>query len=134
MAYADAVNAEAKDLRAAGADVIQLDEPYLQARPEQSKRYGVRVIDRALAGLPGPTVVHVCFGYAHIVHARPSGYSFLPELAACSADQISIEAAQPSLDLGVLRDLAPKRILLGVISLGDPEIESAAVVADRIRR
>lgn len=132
--YAAAVNAEARDLKAAGADVIQLDEPYLQARPEQAKRYGVKAINRALEGIPGPTAVHLCFGYAAIVHQRPSGYSFLPELAECAAQQISIEAAQPNLDLAVLDALKEKTIILGVISLGDPHAESPATVAERIRR
>jgi 5-methyltetrahydropteroyltriglutamate--homocysteine methyltransferase len=134
LAYAAAVNAEAKALKAAGADVIQLDEPYLQARPEKAKRFGVKGIDRALQGVAGPTVVHLCFGYAHVVHERPSGYSFLPQLADCAASEISIETAQSNLDLGVLRDLAKKRITLGVIDLGVPAVESAATVAARIRR
>jgi 5-methyltetrahydropteroyltriglutamate--homocysteine methyltransferase len=134
MAYAEAVNAEAKDLKAAGADVIQLDEPYLQAQPEKAREYAIAAIDRALEGVPGPTVVHLCFGYACIVRGKPSGYSFLPELAQTRADQISIEAAQPKLDLGVLRDLAPKTVMLGVLDLGDPEVESAETVAGRIRR
>ena len=133
MAYAEAVNAEAKDLKRAGADVIQLDEPYMQAMPEKARIYAVKAINRALDGVPGPTVVHVCFGYAYIVSGKPSGYSFLPELADCSAQQISIEAAQPKLDLGVLRDLAPKTVMLGVLDLNDPAIESADTVADRIR-
>lgn len=133
MAYADAVAEEARDLKAAGADVIQLDEPWLQARPEQARRFGVAAINRALAGVAGPTVVHLCFGYAHVVHDKPSGYSFLPQLADCIADQISIEAAQPRLDLGILKDLAPKAILLGVIDLGTAEVETPAEVAERIR-
>jgi 5-methyltetrahydropteroyltriglutamate--homocysteine methyltransferase len=132
--YAAAVNAEARDLKGAGADVIQLDEPYLQARPEKAKRYGIKVINRALDGIPGPTAVHLCFGYAAIVHQRPSGYSFLPELAGCAAQQISIEAAQPNLDLAVLDTLKEKTIILGVISLGDPQPETAEAVAKRIRR
>jgi len=134
MAYADAVNAEAKDLKAAGADVIQLDEPYMQAQPEKARDYAVAAINRALAGVPGPTVVHLCFGYAYIVKGKPSGYTFLPELAQTCADQISIEAAQPKLDLGVLRDLAPKTVMLGVLDLGDSGVESPETVADRIRR
>jgi 5-methyltetrahydropteroyltriglutamate--homocysteine methyltransferase len=133
MAYAAAVNAEARDLKAAGADVIQLDEPYLQARPEKAKQYGVAAINRALDGVPGPTALHLCFGYAHVVHQRPSGYSFLPQLAEAVVDQISIEAAQPNLDLGVLKDLSAKTMIVGVISLGDPKIESAEQVAARIR-
>jgi 5-methyltetrahydropteroyltriglutamate--homocysteine methyltransferase len=134
MACADAVAEEARDLKAAGADVIQLDEPWLQARPEAARRFGVAAINRALAGVPGPTVVHLCFGYAAIVHDKPSGYSFLPQLADSIADQISIEAAQPGLDLGILRDLAGKTIILGVIGLGDARVESAEEVAARIRR
>jgi 5-methyltetrahydropteroyltriglutamate--homocysteine methyltransferase len=134
MAYAAAVNAELRDLKAAGADVLQLDEPYLQARSEKAKRYGVKAINRALDGIPGPTAVHLCFGYAHVVHERPSGYSFLPELADCVADQISIETAQSNLDLGVLKSLGNKTVILGVISLGDLAPESAEVVAERIRR
>lgn len=134
MDYAAAVNAEARDLKAAGADVVQLDEPYLQARPDKAKRFGVKAINRALEGIPGPTAVHLCFGYAHVVHQRPSGYSFLPELADCIADQISIEAAQPNLDLSVLDALRGKTVILGVISMGDAEPESPAAVADRIRR
>ena len=134
MDYAAAVNDEARDLKAAGADVIQIDEPWLQARAENAKRYGVRAVNRALEGIPGPTVVHLCFGYAHVVHDKPSGYSFLPQLADCIADQISIEAAQPKLDLGILQDLAGKTILLGVINLGDGRIETAEEVAARIRR
>jgi 5-methyltetrahydropteroyltriglutamate--homocysteine methyltransferase len=133
MAYAEAVNAEAKDLKAAGADVIQLDEPYMQAQPDKARAYAVKAINRALEGVPGPTVVHLCFGYAYIVRGKPSGYSFLPELAGCRADQISIEAAQPKLDLGILRDLAPKTVMLGVLDLGDPQVESAETVAERIR-
>jgi 5-methyltetrahydropteroyltriglutamate--homocysteine methyltransferase len=133
MDYAAAVNEELRDLKAAGADVLQLDEPWLQARPEAARRYGVRVIDRALQGIPGPTVVHLCFGYADMVHEKPSGYSFLPQLADSVADQISIEAAQPHLDLGVLRELGNKAVLLGVLDLHAPEVESAELVAERIR-
>lgn len=134
MAYAAAVNDEAKDLKAAGADVIQLDEPYLQARAEKAKKYGVKAINRALAGVPGPTAVHLCFGYAHVVHTRPSGYSFLPELADCIAQQVSIETAQSDLDLAVLKALGNKQIILGVIDLNDPKPETPATVAARIRR
>jgi 5-methyltetrahydropteroyltriglutamate--homocysteine methyltransferase len=133
MAYAEAVNAEAKDLKAAGADVIQLDEPYLQAQPDKARDYAIAAINRALEGVPGPTVVHLCFGYAYIVRGKPSGYSFLSELAQTRADQISIEAAQPKLDLGILRDLAPKTVMVGVLDLGDPTVESAEAVAARIR-
>ena len=134
MAYAAAVNEEAQELKAAGADVIQIDEPYLQARPEKAKTYGVKAINRALAGVPGPTAVHLCFGYAHVVHTRPSGYSFLPELADCIAQQVSIETAQSNLDLAVLKTLGNKQIILGVIDLNDPKVETPATVAARIRR
>src|SRR5713226_8120258 len=136
MAFADAVNAEALDLQAAGADVIQLDEPWVRNNPELAKRYAVKAINRALQGITVPTVVHLCFGYAAVVpgSAKPAGYSFLAELADTSADQISIEAAQPKLDLGVLRDLSAKTIMLGVLDLAAPEIETAEVIADRIRR
>jgi 5-methyltetrahydropteroyltriglutamate--homocysteine methyltransferase len=133
LAYAAAVNEEIRDLRAAGADVIQLDEPWLQARPERAARYGVKAINRALQGIEGTTVVHLCFGYAAAVKDKPSGYSFLPQLADTTATQISIEAAQPRLDLAILKELAGKTIMLGVIDLGTPEVENAAAVAARIR-
>ena len=133
LAFAAAVNEEIRDLKAAGADVVQIDEPWLQARHERAARYGVKAIDRALEGIPGTTVVHLCFGYAAAVKDKPSGYSFLPQLAGSRATQVSIEAAQPKLDLGVLRELAPKGILLGVIDLADPKVESAEAVAARIR-
>ncbi len=133
FAYAGAVNEEARDLKAAGADVIQLDEPWLEARPDRAARYGVKAINRALAGIPGPTAVHLCFGYAATVTGKASVYAFLGELADSAIGQISIEAAQPKLDLAVLRDLAPKTVVLGVLDLGDPSIESAEEVARRIR-
>ena len=134
MDFAAAVNAEARDLEKAGADVIQLDEPWLRQDPAAAKRIAVKAIDRALEGLKVTTVVHLCFGYAAVVKGeKPVGYSFLSELAACKADQISIEAAQPKLDLGVLKDLSPKTIMLGVIDLADPNAEAAEVVANRIR-
>jgi 5-methyltetrahydropteroyltriglutamate--homocysteine methyltransferase len=133
MDYADAVNAEARDLVAAGADVIQLDEPWMQERSEAAARFAVPALNRALEGIKATTVVHMCFGYAQIVKDKPSGYSFLPQLADTIADQISIEAAQPKLDLGVLRDLSAKTILLGVIDLGSQVAESADDVAARIR-
>ena len=133
LAYAAAVNEEIKALFAAGVEVVQLDEPYMQARPEIAAEYAIEAIDRALDGVGGTTAVHLCFGYAHIVHDRPSGYSFLPELDACAADQISIEAAQPNLDLSILETLPSKTIILGVISLGDPGIETPETVAARIR-
>jgi len=134
MAYAAAVNAEIKDLHAAGADIVQIDEPYLQARPDPARAYGLAAVQRALEGVTGNTAVHICFGYAAIIHDRPDGYSFLPELAGCSADQISIETAQSGLDLGVLEDLSEKTIILGVIDLSDHEVESVDTVADRVRR
>ena len=135
MAFATAVNAEALELQNAGADVIQFDEPWVRQDPEAARRYAVKAINRALQGITVPTVLHVCFGYAAVVPGatKPAGYSFLAELADTSAEQISIEAAQPKLDLGVLADLSSKKIMLGVIDLGDPEIETAAVIADRIR-
>jgi 5-methyltetrahydropteroyltriglutamate--homocysteine methyltransferase len=133
LAYAEAVNEELRDLKAAGADVVQIDEPYLQARPEAAREYGVEAIDRALAGIEGETVLHTCFGYAAIVHERPDGYPFLRELADCSATALSLEAAQPRLDPGVLREVPGKTILLGVLDLGSPEAETAEEVAGRIR-
>ncbi len=134
MDFAAAVNAEARDLEKAGADVIQLDEPWLRQDPLAARRIAVKAIDRALEGLKVTTVVHLCFGYAAVVKGeKPVGYSFLAELGACKADQISIEAAQPKLDLGVLADLAPKKVMLGVIDLADPVAETADVVAGRIR-
>jgi 5-methyltetrahydropteroyltriglutamate--homocysteine methyltransferase len=134
MDFAEAVNAEARELQAAGADVVQLDEPWLRNDPEGAKRYAVPAINRALAGLTVPTALHLCFGYAAVVkHQKPAGYSFLPQLAETIASQISIEAAQPKLDLGVLADLAGKTIILGVIDLGDPAVETVEQVATRIR-
>ncbi len=133
MAYAAAVAEEARDLKAAGADVIQFDEPWLQARPEQAAKFGVKALNRALEGVPGPTVVHLCFGYAAMVADKPSGYSFLSQLADSTAQQISIEAAQPKLDLGILSDLSNKTIMLGVLDLGSAEVETAETVAARIR-
>jgi 5-methyltetrahydropteroyltriglutamate--homocysteine methyltransferase len=135
MAFAAAVNAEALDLQKAGADVIQLDEPWVRNNPDLARRYAVKAINRALQGITVPTVVHLCFGYAAVVpgSTKPAGYSFLAELADTSAEQISIEAAQPKLDLGVLRDLSGKKIMLGVLDLGDPAIESVDTVAERIR-
>jgi 5-methyltetrahydropteroyltriglutamate--homocysteine methyltransferase len=135
MDYAVAVNAEARDLEKAGADIIQLDEPWLRNDPEAAKRMAVPAINRALEGLRVPTIVHLCFGYAALVpgETKPVGYSFLPQLADSIAQQISIEAAQPRLDLGVLKDLAAKKVLLGVIDLNDPQAETPKVVAERIR-
>jgi 5-methyltetrahydropteroyltriglutamate--homocysteine methyltransferase len=134
LAYAEAVNDEIRDLFDAGADMVQIDEPYLQARPEKAREYGVAALERALDGISGMTAVHVCFGYAAIIHERPDGYSFLPELAACSCDAVSIETAQSQLDCSVLAELPGKKIILGVIDLGDHTVETADVVADRIRR
>jgi 5-methyltetrahydropteroyltriglutamate--homocysteine methyltransferase len=134
LAYAEAVNEELRDLKAAGADVVQIDEPYLQARPEAAREYAIEAIDRALDDIEGETVLHTCFGYAHIVHDRPSGYPFLRELAGCRATHLSLEAAQPDLDPELLRDLPGKTIVLGVLDLGSGEAETPEVVAERIRR
>ncbi|HET7365950.1 MAG TPA: uroporphyrinogen decarboxylase family protein [Burkholderiales bacterium] len=133
MAYAAAVNEELKDLKRAGADIVQLDEPWLQARAERAARYGVKAINRALDGVQGTTVVHLCFGYAAAVKDKPSGYSFLGQLAETRATQISIEAAQPRLDLAVLTSLAPKSVMVGVIDLGSNTVETPELVAERIR-
>jgi 5-methyltetrahydropteroyltriglutamate--homocysteine methyltransferase len=134
MDYAAAVNEEVGALFAAGADVVQLDEPYMQARPDLAKQYAVKAINRALEGTVGETAVHLCFGYAHVVHERPKGYSFLPELNDCIADQISIETAQSGIELDVLQTLPTKKIILGVLDLSTEEIETPEVVAERIRR
>jgi 5-methyltetrahydropteroyltriglutamate--homocysteine methyltransferase len=132
--YAAAVNAEIQDLFAAGADVVQVDEPYLQARPEKARKYGLKALNRALEGITQTTAVHLCFGYAAIIHERPSGYNFLPELADCPVKQISIETAQSSLDCSVLAKLHGKTIILGVLDLSKMEVETPEVVAGRIRR
>lgn len=136
MAMAAIVNQEAHDLEGAGADVIQLDEPWVRNDPEGAGRYAVKAINRALEGISVPTVIHLCFGYAAVVpgDAKPAAYTFLAELADAIAGTISIEAAQPHIDLGVLKDLAPKSIMLGVIDLSDPNIETPNVVANRIRK
>ena len=134
MDYAAAVNAEMRDLFAAGADVVQIDEPYMQARPDEARQFGLEALNRALDGIEGNTAVHICFGYAAIIHSRPSGYSFLSELAGCACRQISIETAQSNLDCSVLRELAGKKIILGVLDLSDMQVESAQRVAERIRR
>jgi 5-methyltetrahydropteroyltriglutamate--homocysteine methyltransferase len=134
LAYADAVNEELRDLAAAGADVVQIDEPYLQARPEAAREYAVEAINRALDGIEAQMVLHTCFGYAHIVKDRLTGYPFLRELGDCSATHLSLEAAQPNLDPEVLRDVPDKTIVLGVLDLGSSEVEKAEAVADRIRR
>ncbi len=134
MDYAAAVNEEIRDLFAAGADYVQVDEPYMQARPEKARQYGLKALNRALEGIAGTTIVHICFGYAAIIHERPSGYSFLPELADCRCKQISIETAQSNLDCSVLTTLPGKQILLGTIDLSDMKVEAAETVAARIRR
>jgi len=132
--YAAAVNEEIKDLFAAGADVVQIDEPYMQARPEKARQFGVAALNRALGGVEGTTAVHICFGYAAIIHERPSGYSFLPELAGTSVGQVSIETAQSNLDCSVLKSLDGKTIILGVLDLSSPEVETPETVAARIER
>ena len=134
MDYAAAVNEEIRDLFAAGADIVQIDEPYMQARPEKARQYGLKALNRALDGVQGTTAVHICFGYAAIIHARPSGYSFLPELAGCGCQQVSIETAQSKLDCAVLASLPGKKIMVGVIDLADPAVETPQVVAERARR
>jgi len=136
MDIAAAVNAEARDLVSAGADVIQLDEPWVRQNPDLAKRYAIKAINRALEGLGVPTIVHLCFGYAAVVpgDTKPQKYAFLAQLAGTVADQISMEAAQPNIDLGVLKDLAPKSVLLGVLNLGSNEVETPDIVADHIRR
>jgi 5-methyltetrahydropteroyltriglutamate--homocysteine methyltransferase len=134
LAYAEAVNEELRDLKAAGADVVQIDEPYLQARPEPAREYALEAIERALDGIEGDTVLHTCFGYAHIVKTRLTGYPFLRELNGCRASHLSLEAAQPDLDPEVLGDLPDKTIVLGVLDLGSPDAETPDVVAGRIRR
>ena len=134
MALADAVNAEVRDLFAAGADVVQLDEPYLQARAEKAGRFAIKAINRALDGIKGTTALHTCFGYAHIVHSRPNGYPFLEQLAEVSAKQISLESAQQKVDLSVLKSLRNKTLIVGVIDLDDASpVEDVATVAGRIR-
>jgi len=132
--YAAAVNEEIKDLFAAGADIVQIDEPYMQAMPEQARRYGVAAVMRALDGVTGQTAVHLCFGYAAIVHDRPSAYSFLTELVQTPVNAISIETAQSSLDCSVLSQLIEKTIILGVLDLSTHDVETPDLVARRIRR
>lgn len=132
--YAAAVNAEIKDLFAAGADIVQIDEPYMQARPEKARKYGLRGLEAALDGVKGTTAIHICFGYAAIIHVRPSGYSFLPELAESPVQQVSIETAQSNLDCSILEKLPGKTIILGTLDLSDIAIETPETVAARIRR
>ena len=134
MDYAVAVNQEIKDLFAAGADIVQVDEPYLQARPKVADEYGLKALNYALEGVTGTTAVHVCFGYAAVIHERPSGYSFLSQFKGCRCNQVSIETAQSSLDCAVLADLPDQKIILGVLDLSDMAIETPEVVAGRIRR
>ena len=129
---ADAVNEEVRDLFAAGADIVQLDEPWMQRFPERAKQYGVKVVNRALEGVAGTTALHICFGYAAVVPNKPSAYSFLTELEGCVVHQVSIEAAQPKLDLAVLRDLPSKTMIVGVLDLNDKQVETPEVVAARI--
>jgi len=134
MDYAAAVNEEIRDLFAAGADVVQIDEPYMQARPEKAREYGLRALNRALEGINGETAVHICFGYAAIIHARPSGYSFLPELKDSPVRQVSIETAQSNLDCSVLTSLKNKKIMVGCIDLSDMKIETPEVVVARLKK
>jgi 5-methyltetrahydropteroyltriglutamate--homocysteine methyltransferase len=134
LAYAAAVNAEIKDLFAAGADIVQIDEPWMQARPQKAKHHGLKAIDRALEGITGTAAVHICFGYAAVVKDKPSSYAFLAEFEQSAVDQVSIEAAQPKLDLAVLQGLPSKTIILGVIDLSDPNVETPQTVAARIRQ
>jgi 5-methyltetrahydropteroyltriglutamate--homocysteine methyltransferase len=134
MDYAAAVNEEIRDLFAAGADVVQIDEPYMQARPDPAREYGLEALNRALDGIEGETLVHICFGYAAIIHERPEGYSFLPELSGCSCKGVSIETAQSNLDCTVLETLPDKTILVGVLDLSTNEVETPDLIAKRIRR
>jgi len=134
MAYAVAVNEEIKDLFAAGADIVQIDEPYMQARPKPAEEYGLEALNTALDGVTGTTAVHICFGYAAVIHERPSGYSFLGQLSQCSCNQISFETAQSNLDCSVVTQLKGKKLILGVINLADMEVETPEIVAARIRR
>ena len=134
MAYAEALNGEIRDLFAAGADIVQIDEPWMQAQPEKARAYGLQALNMALAGITGTTAVHICFGYAAMVSQRPSGYSFLPELRGCGCRQISIETAQSQLDCSVLASFDDKQIMVGCIDLSDPAVESPEVIAARIRR
>ena len=134
MDYAVALNAEIRDLFAAGADVVQIDEPYMQARPQEARAFGLNALNRALEGVTGETAIHICFGYAAIIHARPTGYDFLPEFSGCSCHQLSIETAQSNLDCSVLTQLKGKKIMLGVIDLSDPAVETHEIVAARIER
>jgi 5-methyltetrahydropteroyltriglutamate--homocysteine methyltransferase len=134
MDYAAAVNEEIKDLFAAGADIVQIDEPYMQARPEKARHYGLKALNRALEGVTGTTAVHICFGYAAIIHARPEGYSFLPELAGSPCKQVSIETAQSNLDTAILAKLPGKKIMVGCIDLSDMAVETPRKVVERLKK
>jgi 5-methyltetrahydropteroyltriglutamate--homocysteine methyltransferase len=134
LGYAAALNEEIRDLFAAGADVVQIDEPYMQAQPEKARQYGLKALNRALQGVSGTTAVHICFGYAVYLKDKPAGYSFLAEFADCSCNQVSIETAQPKLDCSVLGALGNKTIMVGCIDLSTPQVETPAVVAERVRR
>jgi len=134
LAYAAAVNEEIRDLFDAGMDIVSIDEPYMQARPEKAREYGIEALNRALDGVTGKTCLHICFGYAALIHQRPTGYSFLPELAATTVDQISIETAQSELDCSILQNLPDKEIVLGVLNLADHTVETPAEVVSRVRR
>lgn len=134
MDYAAAVNEEIRDLFAAGADIVQMDEPYMQARPDKARQYGLKALNRALEGITGSTAVHICFGYAAIIHERPSGYSFLPELAGCSCQQISVETAQSNLNCEVLAKLEGKKIMVGCLDLSDMTVETPETIVERIKR
>ena len=134
MDYAAAVNEEIRDLFAAGADIVQIDEPYMQARPDKAREYGLAALNRALQNISGVTAIHVCFGYAAIIHQRPSGYSFLPELAGAPVRQVSVETAQSQLDCAVLGKLQGKKVMVGCIDLSDPTVETPEQVAARVRR
>ena len=134
MDYAVAVNEEIRDLFAAGADIVQIDEPYMQARPDKAREYGLKALNRALENIDGATAVHICFGYAAIIHARPSGYSFLPELAGSPVKQVSIETAQSNLDCSVLTTLKNKKIMVGCIDLSDPKVETPQSVVTRVKK
>ena len=134
MDYAVAVNEEIRDLFAAGADVVQIDEPYMQSQPDKAREYGVQALNRALEGITGETAVHICFGYAVYLKNKPAGYSFLPEFASCSCKQISIETAEPKLDCSVLTKLPGKKIMVGCIDLSDEKVETPQMVVERIKR
>jgi 5-methyltetrahydropteroyltriglutamate--homocysteine methyltransferase len=132
--YAVAVNEEIRDLFAAGADIVQIDEPYMQARPDKARQFGLRALNRALTGITGTTAVHICFGYAAIIHQRPSGYSFLPELAGCACTQVSIETAQSKLDCAVLEKLDGKKVMVGCLDLNDLTVEAPETIVERVKR